>query len=51
MLVENEGRRDDEILQRRAQQIIDLRRRHNASGQNGEDMENIIAALAAESNT
>lgn len=49
MLVENEGRRDDEILQRRAQQIIDLRRRHNASGQNGEDMENIMAALAAES--
>lgn len=32
----------------RAQQIIALRRRHNTSGQAGEDLANIVAALAAQ---
>lgn len=32
----------------RAHQIITLRRRHNTSGQLGEDIANIVAALAVQ---
>lgn len=32
----------------RAEQIVSLRRRYNSSGQDGEDMHNIVAALVVQ---